>query len=138
MSNIYIVHVPFAKHILFDNTLYLTDHFFERYTCHISFQGLILAMIGPTLLDLQQLMGTTTAKIAFAVSARSFGMFVGSFLFGGIFHRVNEWLSTTISYALVAASTVLIPWCVHSTWLAVLFAIQGIQLGFFDAGYTLL
>ena len=48
--------------------------------CFIVFQGMVFALLGPTLLDLQHVSQSTTEQIAFVITGRSVGILLGCLL----------------------------------------------------------
>ena len=115
--------------------------------------GMSLGVVGPTLLDLQELVQTDTGSIAFALTARSGGYALGSFLsrysysffplisdvlsiptVGVIYERINFLAGTGVAYILAACLTLSFGF-LRSLWsLLLAFTLNGACLGFVEAG----
>ena len=51
---------------------------FKRLSCICYYQGLFHGILGPTLLDIEQLTGTTTAQVSLMFTAMTVGALVGA------------------------------------------------------------
>ena len=98
------------------------------------YQGLILALPGPTLLDLRAQTNTSTEEISTIFTGRSLGYLVGSILGGMMFDRVNQACLLGLSLMLTSAATAVVPWCRQLIWLIGIMSMQGLSMGFLDTG----
>ena len=107
------------------------QHFLENIIC---FQGLCIAIPGPTLLDLQQSTGADTSQISRIFTGRSVGYLVGSIIGGFLFDQFNQSCLLSFSLLLSALGTAAAPWCSSYVFLMGILAFQGLSLGFLDTG----
>ena len=95
--------------------------------------GMSLAMVGPTLLDLQQQVQTGITNISFVLTARAAGFVAGSLIMGLIYSRVNFLSATAFTFATSAGLTFAISYMEQLWSLLLVFIINGGCLGFFEA-----
>ncbi|GIY14926.1 sodium-dependent glucose transporter 1 [Caerostris extrusa] len=97
--------------------------------------GMNIAVTGPTLLDLKNLVNTDMEHIAFIYTARSTGYLIGS-LTGGILFDVltRKQIVLTIFNFCAALAILGIPWSRSITVLIVLMTGNGMSLGILDTG----
>lgn len=96
--------------------------------------GLCVSIPGPTLLDLQRIVGTDSEHITFIYISRSSGYLFGSFIAGILLDRFRKQLIIVINSLLIAISIVTIPWWNGLLPLIMNFLINGIALGALDTG----
>ena len=102
--------------------------------------GLILALLGPTLLDLADNTGSSVAEIARAFTARSVGYFLGSVVGGKLFdsHFSSTCLLLAGALALATIGTFFAPLTSNLTALCFIVSLQGIAMGVLDTGGNVL
>ncbi len=103
---------------------------------HFFFQGLCLAIPGPTLLDLQENTHTDTKHVSQIFTGRSLGYLTGSVIGGVLVDKTNEVCLLSASMLLTAAATALTPWCGTFLLLMVMMGFQGFSMGSLDTGTT--
>ncbi|CAL1261621.1 unnamed protein product [Larinioides sclopetarius] len=104
------------------------------YLCFLML-GMSVAIPGPTLLDLQNLVGTDMQHIAFIYTARSAGYLFGSLSGGVLFDMVARKQVILTLANFVASLTMLgIPWSRSIGALTALMTVNGATLGFLDTG----
>eukprot|EP00054_Salpingoeca_dolichothecata_P022365 m.146474 g.146474 ORF g.146474 m.146474 type:complete len:534 (+) comp24313_c0_seq2:223-1824(+) len=101
--------------------------------------GLVVAMLGPTLLDLGHLTNSTVQVMAFVFTARSFGYLTGSVVGGQLFDRTSTpCLHLATSMLLTAFGTFFVPLCSSVVIMGFLVSLQGLSMGFLDTGGNVL
>jgi FHS family Na+ dependent glucose MFS transporter 1 len=102
--------------------------------------GLILALLGPTLLDLADNTGSSVAEIARAFTARSVGYFLGSVAGGKLFdsHFSSTCLLLAGALGLATIGTFFAPLTTSLTALCFIVSLQGIAMGVLDTGGNVL
>eukprot|EP00052_Salpingoeca_macrocollata_P026763 m.250248 g.250248 ORF g.250248 m.250248 type:complete len:515 (-) comp22637_c0_seq1:46-1590(-) len=104
--------------------------------------GIIVAMLGPTLLDLGHQIGLThnvQAQMARVFTARSLGYLSGSVLGGYLMDRIkNPCFLICVSMTATAVGTGLIPLCRSLISIAALTSTQGLAMGMLDTGGNVL
>lgn len=95
--------------------------------------GLILGVMGPTMMDLQVLTGTGIDKVSYSLTSRAGGFALGSFLTGIFYYKVNVQLATSISLAGTALLVASIPFYQNIYFLIAAFFVIGIMTGFIDS-----
>eukprot|EP00049_Salpingoeca_infusionum_P020866 m.365456 g.365456 ORF g.365456 m.365456 type:complete len:548 (-) comp31491_c0_seq1:128-1771(-) len=101
--------------------------------------GMILAMLGPTLLDLSHQVNGTLGQLAYVFTARSTGYLIGCIVGGFLFDRVSNalpYLSGTL--ACTALSGFLVPTMKTVFRLGAVCSLQGLGMGFLDTGGNVL
>lgn len=88
-----------------------------------------MALIGPSLLDLQHITNTTLDKISGIFSAEGIGYLLGSLVSGIMFQKFSSAIMFTISSVVSAVIIIAIPFCSIFGVMIVMFASKGI----FDA-----
>ncbi|GIY14221.1 sodium-dependent glucose transporter 1A [Caerostris darwini] len=97
--------------------------------------GISMAVIGPTLLNLQEIVHTDIEHIALIYDGRSSGYLVGS-LVGGVLFDVTprkQFLMTVFNF-LIAVSLLAVPWCRSMGTIAGWLVINGLSMGALDTG----
>lgn len=108
---------------------------FALFCCFIA-HGLVLGVVGPTLMDLQVATGTSIDKISYIIPSRAVGFGIGTFCSGLWYSRVNILLIAGMSTATTGLIMVAIPLC-HSIYTIIpLSFIMGIVLGFVDTSFN--
>eukprot|EP00047_Mylnosiga_fluctuans_P005800 m.242798 g.242798 ORF g.242798 m.242798 type:complete len:500 (+) comp14101_c0_seq1:61-1560(+) len=101
--------------------------------------GVVLALLGPTLLDLAHQTDASIAGIGRAFTARSVGYLAGSVLGGYLFdHMSNPCLVLAGGLAITGLSTFLVPFCTALAAIYVVVSFQGAAMGFLDTGGNVL
>eukprot|EP00045_Choanoeca_perplexa_P015800 m.204129 g.204129 ORF g.204129 m.204129 type:complete len:480 (-) comp17085_c1_seq1:241-1680(-) len=102
--------------------------------------GIILALLGPTLLDLAANTNSSVAEIARAFTARSVGYFLGSVAGGKLFdsHFSSTCLLLAGALGLAALGTFLAPLTTSLTALCFIVSLQGVAMGVLDTGGNVL
>ncbi|KAF8785944.1 Sodium-dependent glucose transporter 1 like protein [Argiope bruennichi] len=104
------------------------------YLCFLML-GMSVAIPGPTLLDLQNLVNTDMQHIAFIYTARSAGYLFGSLSGGVLFDMVARKQIILTIFNFVASLTMLgIPWSRSIGALTALMTVNGLSLGCLDTG----
>ena len=85
-------------------------------------------------MDLQQQVNTDTETISRIFTGRSIGYLLGTIVSGMLFDCLNNHVMLVFSLLLTAVGTALAPWCPTFPPLALVFAFQGISMGFLDTG----
>ena len=70
-------------------------------------------------------------------TGRSVGYLFGSIVGGLLFDKLNQDCLLSFALMLTAVGTALAPWSKNFMWLMVLFAFQGVSMGFLDTGMPL-
>ena len=101
--------------------------------------GLLLSMLGPTLLDLAEILHAPISTMAFVFTARSLGYLLGSVVGGLVFDR-TAYSVTLIGLAVLLAScsAFLVPIMPTVAALASVVSFQGLCMGFLDTGGNVL
>ncbi|EGD79136.1 sodium-dependent glucose transporter 1 [Salpingoeca rosetta] len=101
--------------------------------------GLLLSLLGPTLLDLATRLDATIAHMALAFTARSLGYLLGSIVGGLIFDR-TAYSATMLATTLLLAATgsFCVPLAKNVPVLAAVVSLQGLAMGFLDTGGNVL
>ncbi|KAI0238738.1 Sodium-dependent glucose transporter 1 [Lamellibrachia satsuma] len=114
-----------------------TDNAFSRrYVCwlHSFGLGLSIAILGPTLLDLQQRTHTDIKQISRVFTVRSIGYLVGSIVGGFLFNFFNHSCLVGIFLLLTAIGTALAPWWQQLSKLMACISFVGMSMGLLDTG----
>ncbi|XP_054721315.1 sodium-dependent glucose transporter 1A-like [Uloborus diversus] len=107
---------------------------FNFYLCFIAL-GMLMAIPGPTLLDLQHLVGTDTKSIAFIFTARSIGYLTGALAGGVVFDYTKSKLALLTGGSILATiATFCVPWSTSLKMLIGLMVLIGLSLGALDTG----
>ncbi|GFT36278.1 major facilitator superfamily domain-containing protein 4A [Nephila pilipes] len=107
---------------------------FNLYISSIS-SGVSMAVIGPVLLDLQEIVHTDTEHIAFIYTGRSNGYLFGSLVGGVLFDMtLKKQLLMTVFNFLIAISLLIIPWCKYIGMLTGWMILNGFSMGALDTG----
>ena len=79
---------------------------------HIDPQGMQLEITGPTLQDMKFRLNTDYESVAWSLSGRSVGMFLGSVIGGVLLDKLGKYidLMSCLWFVLVSALTFAIPW----------------------------
>ncbi|ESN99799.1 hypothetical protein HELRODRAFT_83935, partial [Helobdella robusta] len=96
--------------------------------------GACISIPGPTLKVLTDNINGTLSKTTLIFTGRSFGYIVGSIIGGVLFDCFNQLLLLALSMFCSAIPSFLIPSCTHLAPLAFLISLQGVSMGFLDAG----
>ena len=99
-------------------------------------QGLCIAIPGPTLIDLQERIHTDTTHMALIFTARSVGYLLGSLVGGFLFDHFDKQLLLMVTLIVAAMATSIIPWSLTLAVLTVLMSLQGMSMGVLDTGKT--
>ncbi|XP_074660196.1 sodium-dependent glucose transporter 1-like [Tubulanus polymorphus] len=100
--------------------------------------GLVIALPGPTMLDLQEITGADTEKTMRIFTGRSIGYLLGSIVGGLLFDHLNKFFLIALSLLFSAFATASAPWC-ENLWLMIcMFSIVGFTMGFLDTGGNVL
>ena len=91
-------------------------------------------MVGPTLLDLQLLTGTTTDTIAFTFIGESVGRLLGAAAIGILLERYNGWMLMTLSYGLLMISNTALPWMANIYTFVIVMTVRGFTTSTCNAG----
>jgi predicted MFS family arabinose efflux permease len=98
-------------------------------------QGIAYNTTGPALLDLAELVNSKVSKVSWTLTTRGLGIGIGS-LFRG--HAIDvtrcRTSSTIISYFVFAGLTATIPWSNYLEAMLCVFFLQGLAIGFIEAG----
>ena len=97
-------------------------------------QGLCIAILGPTLLDLQQRTHTDIKQISRVFTVRSIGYLVGSIVGGFLFNFFNHSCLVGIFLLLTAIGTALAPWWQQLSRLMACISFVGMSMGLLDTG----
>eukprot|EP00048_Salpingoeca_helianthica_P004012 m.72840 g.72840 ORF g.72840 m.72840 type:complete len:457 (+) comp13006_c0_seq2:48-1418(+) len=101
--------------------------------------GLVLAIHGPTLLDLAHQTGSTIEEIGRIFTARSFGYLMGSIFGGHIFDKSsNPCIILTLALAITGTSTFFVPFCTGLAAMYIVISFQGLTMGLVDTGGNVL
>ena len=101
--------------------------------------GLLLAMLGPTLIDLSEQTGSSLESVTYSFTARSVGYLIGSIVGGEIFDRVANPCTMISSCLFVAAlSSFLVPLMPNVASLCCTVVFQGLGMGVLDTGGNVL
>ncbi|GBM16324.1 Sodium-dependent glucose transporter 1A [Araneus ventricosus] len=104
------------------------------YLCFLML-GMSVAIPGPTLLDLQNLVNTDMQHIAFIYTARSAGYLIGSLSGGVLFDLVpRKQIILTVANFVASLTMLGIPWSRSIGVLTALMAVNGMTLGCLDTG----
>ncbi|KFM60628.1 Sodium-dependent glucose transporter 1, partial [Stegodyphus mimosarum] len=104
------------------------------YLCFFNL-GMSVAVPGPTLLDMQNLVNTDTQHIAFIYTARSIGYLVGSLLGGVLFDVITPKQVLLTLFNFLSTATILsIPWSRSLGVLTGFMVVNGLSLGCIDTG----
>ncbi|XP_077995840.1 sodium-dependent glucose transporter 1A-like [Glandiceps talaboti] len=96
--------------------------------------GLFLAMIGPSLVDLQHNVGVSFQYITFVFTIRSVGYLFGALIGGILQDRLNAYLILGFSLVGPGVTGYIIPWTQSFTTLLILMLVSGMFLGSIDTG----
>eukprot|EP00118_Oscarella_pearsei_P015509 m.140356 g.140356 ORF g.140356 m.140356 type:complete len:551 (+) comp38299_c0_seq3:314-1966(+) len=96
--------------------------------------GVVLSLLGPTLLDLACNTHSSLKTLSYIFTARSTGYLSGSILGGILFDRFEGHLLVSISQILCTVGTFLVPLLKLIGPLAVCVVFQGVAMGFLDTG----
>lgn len=110
-------------------------------TLHVSTFGIgiVLAMLGPTLIGLAEQMGVSFATASTLFTARAFGYLAGALVCGELLDRLRNQAVVFLMPCLCACAGALVLPSVRSYSLAcVLFFTQGLTMGFIDTGGNVL
>lgn len=102
------------------------------FACFIA-HGLVMGVLGPSMMDLEVSVGTTMDKIAYIVTARAGGFAVGSFFTGIFYEKLNVPLTLGVCTALTSFLVAFIPYWRTLYSLISAFIVMGIIMGFGDA-----
>ena len=97
-------------------------------------QGTAVAVLGPTLVDLEVLFHTDTKSISASFLAVGGGYLIGSFLCGFIFDRLIPEIQLATTCLVMGATTAIAPWPGILQFFVGTTVIQGISMGYTDAG----
>jgi len=97
-------------------------------------QGLCIAILGPTLLDLQQRTHTDINEISKVFTVRSVGYLIGSVVGGLLFNLFNHSCLVGVFLLLTAVGTALAPWWEQVSKLMVCISFIGVSMGLLDTG----
>jgi len=98
------------------------------------FQGLCVAIPGPTLIDLGDQLEASTAQMMIVFVTRSLGGLFGALIGGVLFDCFNKQLLLFLTLFLAAITTTIIPWSVSMVVMATMFALQGASMGLLETG----
>eukprot|EP00117_Sycon_ciliatum_P033743 scpid33312/ scgid0850/ Sodium-dependent glucose transporter 1 len=101
-------------------------------------QGVILSMLGPTLLDLSHSTGEPLDVVSYVFTTRSIGYLIGSIVAGLLFDRFDANFLLAVSLCLSAVGTLIAPMWKKVVLLAMSTFVQGISMGFLDTGGNVL
>lgn len=93
-----------------------------------------MAMLGPTLLDLQQQTNSDTETISRLFIGRSTGYLVGSAVGGFLYDHFAPAGVMGVSLVLMGVGTLAVPWCHTVLGLSGAIAGQGVAMGLVDTG----
>lgn len=96
--------------------------------------GLCIAILGPTLLDLQQRTNTNIKQISTVFTVRSVGYLVGSIVGGVLFNVFNHSCLVGFFLLLTAIGTALAPWWQQLSKLMACISFVGVSMGLLDTG----
>ncbi|XP_064642634.1 major facilitator superfamily domain-containing protein 4A-like [Lineus longissimus] len=99
--------------------------------------GTIVVMPGPTLMDLQRMIGGDPSMMNWVFFARTLGYLISAPL-GGLTARFSLQMSIIFSSVVIAVTTLAIPWCPLVWQMTTVFGIHGLSLGVFDIVTTVL
>lgn len=95
--------------------------------------GLLLGLMGPTMLDLQISCNTEESKVAYILTGRAGGYAIGGFVSAFIYSRINVPVSIAIGTLISSGIIFSIPF-IRSVYLLVsTFFVLGINMGIFEA-----
>ena len=94
-----------------------------------SFQGLGLAVIGPTLHELALQTGSTTEKLSFLITVSFIGRMIGSVIAGSVAVQISDELQLAIWTLGAGLDMGLVPWCPDVVSLGLAIGMTGICNG---------
>eukprot|EP01147_Barroeca_monosierra_P006703 gene6703-9457_t len=101
--------------------------------------GLLLALLGPTLLDLATILDTSIKHMTFVFLARSIGYLFGSMIGGLVFDRTRHAIALlAVTVFLAGVSSFCVPIARSVDALAFIVSLQGLAMGFLDTGGNVL
>ncbi|ELU16943.1 hypothetical protein CAPTEDRAFT_216230 [Capitella teleta] len=114
------------------------DRILKTFVLYLSFfaLGLVNGVVGPTLIELQSISHTTTAKAALLFTWGAIGRVPGSLTTAFTFGKFCPNLQLASAVVLTAASTCLLPWCHHYIFMAIVMGFQGFGIGSMGGGCT--
>ena len=98
------------------------------------FQGLCIAVPGPTLLDLAEKINTDITHISTIFSARAVGYLLGAIVGGALFSYFDKQLLMFCTLLICSIATIAVPWCFTLVAMGSLVALQGLSLGILYTG----
>ena len=101
---------------------------------YLSIQGSCRAILGPTLLSLQQHLHTTLPKISWVFAGRSIGYLSGAILGGMLFETFNPLFLLAVCLLLCGIGIVIAPYVTTVMFLAICISSVGIGMGVLDTG----
>ncbi len=97
-------------------------------------QGVLLSMVGPTLLDLQLLTDSSTEQMAFTMTGRTLGMLTGAILYGVIDLKLNVWMVFTVCWFIAMITNAVLPWTAYAAFMGIVLFLQGASYTLCDTG----
>uniref|UniRef100_A0A8B9PFI2 Uncharacterized protein n=1 Tax=Apteryx owenii TaxID=8824 RepID=A0A8B9PFI2_APTOW len=98
------------------------------------FQGMSIAVLGPTFQNLADNVNKNVSDIYYIFVGRSLGYLGGSVLGGVLFDCMNAHLLLALSMLATTIGLYGIPWCKKSLLLTVLMSVIGSSMGILDTG----
>ncbi|CAG0919778.1 unnamed protein product [Notodromas monacha] len=99
-------------------------------------KAICLRMLGPTIIDLAELMGVRESQITQVFFARAFGYFMGAIAAGVLFRYLNRTLLIMTSLFLLAVTNIAVPTMPTYHFLFGVLLLQGVGLGIVDPGIS--
>lgn len=96
--------------------------------------GIVVSLLGPTLLDLACNTSSNLGTLAYLFTARSSGYLTGSIIGGCLFDKFEANILLAISQFISAAGIFAVPFCTDVVTLALCIVSGGIAMGFLDTG----
>lgn len=97
-------------------------------------QGISVAILGPTLIELACQAQTELEKMSFVFTARAIGYLIGSIVGGWLFDRYNGHLVLSLSCVWAAVMMWALPYVTSLTGLLLVVVLMGLALGSVDTG----